>query len=451
MRRLIIVKTDRENRPKGGREKTSTLPTPLPTVKLEEREREREEGITRVSAMAWSPTSSYQSSYSSPFSSSWKFTDLRVMALRAKIVEKIQENRVTLIVGETGCGKSLQVLQFLLQENMEPILCMQSRRFAVVTVARMVAKARNCEVGGEDREKALDPPDPEIVEDALSLLVHICALEKTFPRGRYKPTFYGRYLLVVVTLQALKCAGGLSGITKWYLYIKLLAHGLLSSCLGLVDLIVVVLVDGGGEWPSHELRDSMVENVYHLQYGQALEARSTNCAAPPARAWKFSTTEFGWRNGNACVFSHDLGPSTSSRNGPSVCLPEDDNVDTASLLGLFPTSSDGCILNSNNLEGQKSLVQTFFEYLAIRLMSDALLEVHAILIMNNIRFSQLQVEKLGRESFFFLIESFPFDESSFGKLSDTVTPKKPLPVSKPVSHVFHLNPPNELITLLFSP
>ena len=60
-----------------------------------------------------------------------------------------------------------------------------------------------------------------------------------------------------------------------------------------------------------------------------------------------------------------------------------------------------------------------------------------------------QVEKLGRESFFFLSESFPFDESSFGKLSDTVTLKKPLPVSKPVSYVFRLNLPYELTTLLW--
>ena len=32
---------------------------------------------------------------------------------------------------------------------MKPILCTQPRRFAVVAAAKTVAKARNCEVGGE--------------------------------------------------------------------------------------------------------------------------------------------------------------------------------------------------------------------------------------------------------------------------------------------------------------
>lgn len=43
-------------------------------------------------------------------------------------------------------------------------------------------------------QKALDPPDPEVVEDSLNLLVHMHALERTLPRGRYEPTLYGRLL-----------------------------------------------------------------------------------------------------------------------------------------------------------------------------------------------------------------------------------------------------------------
>jgi HrpA-like RNA helicase len=49
-----------------------------------------------------SPTSC-SSSRSAPFPQS-NFASLPVMALKDKIVEKILENRVTLIVGETGCG-----------------------------------------------------------------------------------------------------------------------------------------------------------------------------------------------------------------------------------------------------------------------------------------------------------------------------------------------------------
>lgn len=43
-------------------------------------------------------------------------------------------------------------------------------------------------------QRTLDPPDPEVVEDALNLLVHMHALVKTPARGRYEPTFYGQLL-----------------------------------------------------------------------------------------------------------------------------------------------------------------------------------------------------------------------------------------------------------------
>lgn len=177
----------------------------------------------------------------------------------------------------------------------------------------------------------------------------------------------------------------------------------------------------------------------------------------------------GCRNGDSCVFSHDLGqpvlPSSSF-----TCLPEDGVANAASLLRLFPTSSDGSILllddtdmhfsanlaclydpsriisttclsdsaicdtslagirtlwglchslktviseagdnpipwkevkcvlwfpslesYSENLESQKTLVQNFFEHLAIRMLADALYDTRVIVTMNNIKFAQLQV------------------------------------------------------------
>lgn len=155
---------------------------------------------------------------------------------------------------------------------------------------------------------------------------------------------------------------------------------------------------------------------------------------------------------------------------PTLCLPEDGDAKAASLLRLFPTTSDGCILllddtdlhfssnfarhfdpskivattslshtsifqsnlekfqifwdlyhpfqtiiskkrknpipwnevecvlwfpnfgsSSEHIEPQRVLLQNFFEYLAIRILADALNEVQVILTMNNIRFSHLEV------------------------------------------------------------
>lgn len=50
---------------------------------------------------------------------------------------------------------------------------------------------------------------------------------------------------------------------------------------------------------------------------------------------------------------------------------------------------------------------------------------------------------MARDSFFFLSESFPFDEMSFGELSDTVNTKRPMLVSRAISYVFDLHPPTD--------
>ncbi|XP_041017233.1 DExH-box ATP-dependent RNA helicase DExH8 [Juglans microcarpa x Juglans regia] len=248
-------------------------------------------------------------------------------------------------------------------------------------------------------------------------------------------------------------------------------------------------------------------------FSHSLKARRPIC--------KFFFSLQGCRNGGSCVFSHDLGPSVSSSS--TLCLPEDGDANAASLIRLFPISSNGCILllddmdlhfssnlaghynpskiisttclsdtficntsltgvrilwglkhpyetliakagenlipwkdvkcvlwfpnfdgNDENLDGQKAVLQNFFEYLAIRILANALYEVQVILTLNNVRFSQLQVERLGNDCFFFLTESFPFDETSFGKLSDPIITKKPMLVSRPISYVFDLHPPSDI-------
>lgn len=55
----------------------------------------------------------------------------------------------------------------------------------------------------------------------------------------------------------------------------------------------------------------------------------------------------------------------------------------------------------------------------------------------------MQVEKLGRDCFFFLEESFAFDEGTFGSVHDTVTTKKAMVASRPTSYVFVHHPPTD--------
>ncbi|GAB4821707.1 hypothetical protein N2152v2_008753 [Parachlorella kessleri] len=69
---------------------------------------------------------------------------------RKKICDKVFLNRVTLVLGSTGCGKSSRVPQMLLEELGGPILCTQPRRLAVVAVAKRVAEERGVTLGGDE-------------------------------------------------------------------------------------------------------------------------------------------------------------------------------------------------------------------------------------------------------------------------------------------------------------
>ncbi|OXB79486.1 UNVERIFIED_CONTAM: hypothetical protein H355_013882 [Colinus virginianus] len=77
---------------------------------------------------------------------------LPVFEKEEEIVKIIKENKVVLIIGETGSGKTTQIPQFLLDdccENGIPccIFCTQPRRLAVIAVAERVAAERREQVG----------------------------------------------------------------------------------------------------------------------------------------------------------------------------------------------------------------------------------------------------------------------------------------------------------------
>ena len=66
-----------------------------------------------------------------------------------RIAEKVQENPITLITGDTGCGKSTQVPRILLESMRGRILCTQPRRLAVMGVASRVAEELGETLGGD--------------------------------------------------------------------------------------------------------------------------------------------------------------------------------------------------------------------------------------------------------------------------------------------------------------
>jgi HrpA-like RNA helicase len=75
-------------------------------------------------------------------------------SMRSEVVEACAQNQVVLICGTTGCGKTTQVPQFILEEAFGAgqggkcsIICTQPRRISALGVAERVAAERCCKVG----------------------------------------------------------------------------------------------------------------------------------------------------------------------------------------------------------------------------------------------------------------------------------------------------------------
>jgi ATP-dependent RNA helicase DHX57 len=76
--------------------------------------------------------------------------------VRCEVVDAVTQNRVTIISGETGSGKSTQSVQFILDDLIERglgaaanIICTQPRRISALGLADRVAEERGEKVGGE--------------------------------------------------------------------------------------------------------------------------------------------------------------------------------------------------------------------------------------------------------------------------------------------------------------
>ncbi|XP_054169155.1 probable ATP-dependent RNA helicase DHX34 [Oppia nitens] len=73
--------------------------------------------------------------------------DLPIYQFKDQILEAIENHSVVLIAGDTGCGKSTQVPQYLLGANYDKICCSQPRRIACISLRKRVAYETHNEFG----------------------------------------------------------------------------------------------------------------------------------------------------------------------------------------------------------------------------------------------------------------------------------------------------------------
>lgn len=77
---------------------------------------------------------------------------LPVYTVREELLNIVRENQITVIVGETGSGKTTQLTQYLHEDGWSQyglIGCTQPRRVAAMSVAKRVAEEMGVELGNE--------------------------------------------------------------------------------------------------------------------------------------------------------------------------------------------------------------------------------------------------------------------------------------------------------------
>lgn len=75
--------------------------------------------------------------------------NLPIAEYRSQLLDTVEKNRVVIIAGDTGCGKSTQVPQYLLQAGYTNIACTQPRRLACIALAKRVGFETLNEYGNE--------------------------------------------------------------------------------------------------------------------------------------------------------------------------------------------------------------------------------------------------------------------------------------------------------------
>ena len=113
---------------------------------------------------------------------------LPITEYEKKILDKLKENRVFILVGETGCGKTTQIPQMLYKSGIagdKLIAVTQPRRVAAISVAERVAEEMGEEIGGvvgyQVRFEECVSPKTKIKFMTDGMLLKECLTNKKLP------------------------------------------------------------------------------------------------------------------------------------------------------------------------------------------------------------------------------------------------------------------------------
>ncbi|NXK00358.1 DHX34 helicase, partial [Corythaixoides concolor] len=113
---------------------------------------------------------------------------LPISQYRERLLRAVAENQVVVIAGDTGCGKSTQVPQFLLAAGYSHVACSQPRRIACVSLAKRVGfeslNQYGKQVGYQIRFESTRSPATKIVFLTEGLLLRQLQREPTLPGYR---------------------------------------------------------------------------------------------------------------------------------------------------------------------------------------------------------------------------------------------------------------------------
>ncbi|XP_035824394.1 probable ATP-dependent RNA helicase DHX34 isoform X2 [Aplysia californica] len=75
--------------------------------------------------------------------------NLPIYQFKRKILDLVKKHQVVVVAGDTGCGKSTQVPQYLLEAGFEKIACTQPRRIACISLSKRVGYETLNEYGSQ--------------------------------------------------------------------------------------------------------------------------------------------------------------------------------------------------------------------------------------------------------------------------------------------------------------